>query len=125
MMSMTSGQLSFIITSFSEPIILSLHIQGSFSFERVFQSERAIEIRFNSFSNPSVFFPSLFTAMLRSGKGLLLGGHCSTISSALENFSGSRRERRERQQSVDGCVLCSITALTDSGKGRKWEGVKE
>lgn len=22
---------------------------------------------------------------------------------------------------MDGCVLCSITALRDSGKGRKWE----
>lgn len=54
--------------------------------------------------------------------GLLLGGHCSTISSALENFSGSKRERL---QSMDGCVLCSITALTDMGKGRKQEGVKE
>lgn len=51
-----------------------------------------------------------------------MGGHCSTISSALENFSGSKRERL---QSVDGCVLCSITALTDIGIGRKQEGVKE
>lgn len=51
-----------------------------------------------------------------------MGGHCSTISSALENFSGSKRERL---QSVDGCVLCSIPALTDIGKGRKQEGVKE
>lgn len=51
-----------------------------------------------------------------------MGGHCSTISSALENFSGSKTER---QQSVHGCVLCSITALTDMGKGRKHEGVKK
>lgn len=40
-------------------------------------------------------------------EGLVLGGHCSTIHGALENFSGSK-------QRVDGCVpaLCSIAALT-------------
>lgn len=41
-----------------------------------------------------------------------------------QNFSGSKADR---QQSVHGCVLCSIAALTDWGgkKGRKREGVKE
>lgn len=79
---------------------------------------------FNSFSAQlPLFFFLLFSVVLQCEKcGLLLGGHCSTISSALENFSGSKRERL---QSVDGCVLCSITALTDIGKGRKQEGVKE
>ena len=51
-----------------------------------------------------------------------MGGHCSTISSALDNFSGSKTER---QQSVDGCVLCSITALTDMGRaGSRREEIK-
>lgn len=81
-----------------------------------------------------LFFPAPCFRVSAGGGGWLLGGHCSTIGSALENFSGSKRER-ERQQRVDGCVLCSITALTDMGKegsrrewrkeadGRKWSGL--
>lgn len=41
--------------------------------------------------------------------------------SAVLNFSGSKRER-----GMDGCVLCSITALTDMGKeGNRREGRRE
>ena len=70
-----------------------------------------------------------------------LGGHCSTISSVLvgellrvkERKKERERERererwreRKKQLVLDGCVpaLCSITALTDTGKGRKQQGVK-
>lgn len=97
MMSVTSVHLPFIIKNkLSGSIIPSLLIQGFFLLNSSFNkrgSTMEISFQFHS-SNLSVFFPSSFQQCFRVRRGLLLGGHCSTISSALENFSGSRRERQ-------------------------------